>query len=56
VDDLQIWLHSWVACAQVLSTMLTYIVDHMEEIARVCSRDSGKPSESRPGPFEEVLN
>lgn len=29
---------------RVLSTMLEYIVEHMEDIARVCSRDSGKPS------------
>jgi acyl-CoA reductase-like NAD-dependent aldehyde dehydrogenase len=35
---------SFVERRRVLSTMLQYIVDHMEEIARVCSRDSGKPS------------
>lgn len=29
---------------RVLATMQQYIVGHMEEIARVCSRDSGKPS------------
>lgn len=29
---------------RVLSAMLAYIVEHMEDIARVCSRDSGKPS------------
>lgn len=30
---------------RVLATMQAYIVEHMEDIARVCSRDSGKPSE-----------
>lgn len=34
---------SFVERRRVLSAMQNYIVAHMEEIARVCSRDSGKP-------------
>ena len=30
---------------RVLSAMQNYVVEHMEDIARTCSRDSGKPSE-----------
>lgn len=36
---------SFVERRRVLDTMQKYIVEHMEDIARVCSRDSGKPSE-----------
>lgn len=31
---------------RVLNTMQKYIVAHMEDIARTCARDSGKPSAS----------